>query len=88
MLLAIKIDNIHAGHTNHMAILDCIQFLSFISNYLIHQHGCDNVRVRVRVMVFSSTFNNTSVISWLSILLMEETGVPGENHQHQDIATP
>ena len=33
---------------------------------------------RVRVMVFNATFNNTSVISWQSALLVEETGVPGE----------
>ena len=26
-------------------------------------------------------FNNISVISWLSVLLVEETGVPGENHR-------
>jgi hypothetical protein len=31
---------------------------------------------RVRVMVFNATFNNTSVISWQSALLVEETGVP------------
>jgi hypothetical protein len=31
-------------------------------------------------MVFNSTFNNISVISWWSVLLVEETGVPGENH--------
>jgi hypothetical protein len=37
--------------------------------------------IRDRVMVFNATFNNMSVISWLSILLMEETGVPGENHR-------
>jgi hypothetical protein len=30
-------------------------------------------------MVFNATFNNISVISWLSVLLVEETGVPGEN---------
>ena len=33
----------------------------------------------VRVMVFNATFNNISVISWQSVLLMEETKVPGEN---------
>jgi len=32
-------------------------------------------------MVFKATFNNISVISWQSVLLVEETGVPGENHQ-------
>jgi hypothetical protein len=32
-------------------------------------------------MVFNATFNNISVISWRSIILVEETGVPGENLQ-------
>ena len=31
-------------------------------------------------LVFHATFNNISVISWWSVLLVEETGVPGENH--------
>jgi hypothetical protein len=35
----------------------------------------------VIVMVFNTTFNNISVISWQSVLLVKETGVPGENHQ-------
>jgi len=35
---------------------------------------------RVRVMVFNTTFNNISFISWRSVLLMEETWVPRENH--------
>jgi hypothetical protein len=32
-------------------------------------------------MVFNSTFNNISVISWRSVLLVEETRVLRENHQ-------
>jgi hypothetical protein len=32
-------------------------------------------------MVFNATFNNISVILWWSVLLVEETGVTGENHQ-------
>jgi hypothetical protein len=32
-------------------------------------------------MVFNATFNNISVMPWLLVLLVEETGVPGENHQ-------
>ena len=39
------------------------------------------VSVQVRVMVFNATFKNISAVSWRSYLLMEETGVPGENHQ-------
>jgi hypothetical protein len=37
-----------------------------------------SVRVRIRVMVFNTTFSNISVISLRSVLLVEE---PGENHR-------
>ena len=33
------------------------------------------------LMVFNATFNNISVISGRSVLLVEETEVPGENHR-------
>jgi len=35
---------------------------------------------RVRAMVFNTTFNYISVISWRSVVLMEETRVPRWNH--------
>ena len=35
----------------------------------------------VGFMVFNATFNNPSLMSWWSVLLVEETGVPGENHR-------
>ena len=35
----------------------------------------------VYLMVFNATFNNISVILWRSVLLVEETGGPGENHR-------
>jgi len=34
--------------------------------------------IRVRFMVFNTTFNIISAISWWSVLLVEETGLPGE----------
>ena len=37
--------------------------------------------LRLRSMVFNVTFNNISVISWWSVLLVEETGIPRENHR-------
>jgi hypothetical protein len=40
----------------------------------------------IRFRVFNTTFNNISAISWWSILLVEETGVPGENHDLPNIA--
>jgi len=32
-------------------------------------------------MVFNTTINNVSAISWRSVLLVEETGEPRENHR-------
>ena len=32
-------------------------------------------------VINNASFNNISVISWRSILLAEETVVPGENHR-------
>jgi len=34
-------------------------------------------------MVFNTTFNNISVISWRSVSLVEETGVLGEHYLSQ-----
>jgi hypothetical protein len=39
-----------------------------------------NIKDRAMAMVFNVTFYNTSVISWWSVLLVEETRVLGENH--------
>jgi hypothetical protein len=41
--------------------------------------------LEIGVMVFNATFNNVSVISWWPVLLVEETGVPGENDRHATI---
>ena len=46
---------------------------TFIYIYLKHW--------RVNVTMFNATFNNISVISWWSVLLVEETGVSGENYR-------
>ena len=35
-------------------------------------------RSSVIVTMFNATFNNISVVSWQSVLLVEETGVPGK----------
>ena len=32
-------------------------------------------------VVLNATFNNISVISWRSVLLLAETGLPGENYR-------
>jgi hypothetical protein len=38
-------------------------------------------KTRVRIMLVNVTFNNISVISLQSVLLVEETGVPRETHR-------
>ena len=41
----------------------------------------NNFWVRVQVLVFNATFNNISVNSWRSVLLVEENRVPWEHHR-------
>ena len=50
-------------------------FKTCIKIFIVHFNGL------VWFMVFNDTFNNISVISWWSVLLVEETGVPGENNR-------
>ena len=54
--------------------------LVFKSDFYFLPFNLKITRVKVRVMVFNATFNNISIISWRSVLLVKETGVPGENH--------
>jgi hypothetical protein len=42
---------------------------------------CKQMVRKWRFMVVNVTFNNISVISWWSVLLVEETGGPVENHR-------
>jgi hypothetical protein len=39
------------------------------------------VRAKGSAMVFNATFNIILVISWRSVLLLKQTGVPEENHR-------
>ena len=45
------------------------------------RNDTNKINMVVQVMVLNATFNNISVISWQSVLLMEETEVPGENNR-------
>ena len=61
------------------------QFLP-VSRYtvmlLIQSRRVEHHLTFVYLTVFNATFNNMSVILWRSVLLVEETGVPGEIHHH------
>jgi hypothetical protein len=54
------------------------RFIQQLDNITTTQSNC----LFVCLMVFNLTFNNISVISLRSVLLVEETAGPGENHRH------
>jgi hypothetical protein len=66
------------------AVLYLLQFSNYAVNFYIFKifYKLYKVkRARVRVMVFNPTLNNIAAISWRSVLLVEETGLPGESHR-------
>ena len=59
---------------------------TYVYIYLLRRH-CRNTKevtslclkdIGVRVIVFNDTFNNISTVSWRSVFLVKETGVPGK----------
>jgi hypothetical protein len=67
-------------------MLNCLEY-DWITTYWMlidvsAKLSTSNVNLRgLGVLVFNATFNNISVISWWSVLLVEETRVSGENHR-------
>jgi len=51
------------------------------ASYYLEKIITPNVFLRVCVMVFSTTLSNSLAISWWSVLLVEETGVPGKKNR-------
>jgi hypothetical protein len=43
--------------------------------------GMNDTRKLVDFWSFNATFSNISAISWRPVLVVEEAGVPGENHR-------
>ena len=70
-------------HKNHTDI-EYFKFntyeMDIFPKILKSRKGC--VQYMFRFMVFNATFNNNiSAISWRLVLLVEEAGVPGEDHR-------
>ena len=80
----------NGGKMSHVFYKGCNWWLWFISIQASVPSHCLHSRTLIKVfvswlgfvyfMVFNATFSNISVISWRSALLVEEAGVPGENH--------
>ena len=68
--------NFPVEFTNIVIIKKTTQLLLF-RQYFIQTFN----RLGLGIIVFKATFNNISAISWWSVLLVEETGVPRENHR-------
>jgi hypothetical protein len=63
-----------------------IKMIMILSSYLFIDQCIVSLKSHMKLtyclgwfMVFNATFNNISVILWWSVLLVEETRVPGEN---------
>ena len=54
-----------------------IKHFRLFNNYKVIKYILRNGQNKYTVMVFNATFNN------ISVLLVEETGVPGENRIHK-----
>ena len=87
-------DLIFTGSKCHMLLvleqgilLEMVYFNKSMKNiYFIFRQWIVNpshwVHLLLKKKTFNTTFNNISVIPWQSVLLVEETWVPGENHRH------
>ena len=83
--LSVKLDSLLCSFT----------FISVVCKLVLLRNTTQNIAIEtkiakimigpchamVSVVVFNATFNNISVIMWQSVLLVEETGVPEENHR-------
>ena len=74
------------GKNNIDLIKSCLTYSSDNHIFQLDQLGMGLaigplMNLLVWFMVFNATFNIISVMSWSSFLLVEETGVPGENHR-------
>ena len=59
----------------------CHHLVSVVFNRLLFLWNHRIWEFEFEFLVFNVTFSNISAISWWQILVVEEAGVPGENHR-------
>ena len=70
----------HSNFWGWWKMRDCLatsEAIFFFVDKILHLLGM--YFYSVRSMMFNATYNNISVISWQSVSLVEETGLPGKN---------
>jgi hypothetical protein len=68
-------------HIHHTALCGCVLIPKSHRGRVVLQlliTAKIMLELRVRIKVFTTTFDNISAISWWSVLLVEETGVSGQ----------
>jgi hypothetical protein len=55
--------------------------ICMLKSWYWHTTVSQKIVVCISVIVTNATFNNISIISWRSVLLVEESGVPVESHR-------
>ena len=59
----------------------CHKYAKMIKYTLPMENQTPHFLNKIRILVFNAIFNNISAISWRPVLVVEEAGVPGENHR-------
>ena len=71
---------IHAWNIDLLLLFEICVFIKMVKLFEYKYFKIISHYSLVCLMVFNATFNNISVISWRSVLLVEETREPVENH--------
>jgi hypothetical protein len=73
-------DRMVVGFTTTCAISGS-EFIYHSYCLFIYLFNSSQTQFRVMIVVYNAILNTISVILWRSVLLVEETGIPGENHR-------
>jgi hypothetical protein len=76
---------LHWYHHIQFYLACTLTCLKCMANGTIFISAINGVSVRIRIMVLKATFNNISVTSWRSVLLVEEPWEPGKNTNRSQV---
>ena len=68
-----------SDHGTQVWLYNVFELIPNLPTQWIELIAYNSLNLKVWFVAFYTTFNNISVVLWQSVLLVEETGVPGEN---------